>query len=395
MCNLNSFFQCFFRLIISFTTVSGAVLITKCGHKQHTCLYCEQKIFNISRHMIRNHSEEKDVQEAMILPKKSTERHNAWQKIIGQGDFNANIEMMKRYHPPQFLVRRSDSNGDDRIPCSMCKGFFKDSLLYKHVKTCFMRDQVGGKHSTSTGRTLLNTELAEDKFREFFSNILSRMKKDEYHLHVRNDPLLIQFGTLEMQKREKDRYNDISYTLRCIAKLIMEFKSVSGKEYVFGKDLILTIVKAIKNLSDYQGARKITKPHRILKLGFSLRTLAEIATLKYINENADTKVTECQKFMYLYEGEYSIYGNNARTVYRNRQSYTSGELATKEDVIAVRSYCINEILKICRTVKTNSMGKDDYRQISITTLVRHITFNARRGGEPSKLKLADWEGGMT
>ena len=79
------------------------------------------------------------------------------------------------------------------------------------------------------------------------------MKKDEYHLHVRNDPLLIQFGTLEMQKREKDRCNDISYTLRCIAKLIMEFKSVSGKEDVFGKDLILPenfedIVKAIKNL---------------------------------------------------------------------------------------------------------------------------------------------------
>ena len=130
-------------------------------------------------------------------------------------------------------------------------------------------------------------------------------------------------------------------------------------------------------------------------MGFSLKALAEIATLKYIKENTDTNVTECQKFMYLYEGEYSIYGNNARTVYRNRQSYTSGELATKEDVIAVRSYCINEILKICRTVKTNSMGKDDDRQISITTLVRHITFNARRGGEPSKLKLADWEGGMT
>ena len=90
------------------------------------------------------------------------------------------------------------------------------------------------------------------------------MKRDEYHLHRRNDPLLIQFGTLEMQKSEKDRYNDISYTLRCIAKLIMEFKSVSGKEDVF--DLILpenleNIVKAIKNLSDYQVARKIAKPH--------------------------------------------------------------------------------------------------------------------------------------
>ena len=32
--------------------------------------------------MIRNHSEEKDVQEAMILPIKSTERSNAWQKTF-------------------------------------------------------------------------------------------------------------------------------------------------------------------------------------------------------------------------------------------------------------------------------------------------------------------------
>ena len=124
MCNLNSFFNRFFRLIISYTTVLGAAPITKCGHEQHTCLYCEQKNFNISRHMIRNHSEEKDVQEAMILPKKSIERRNAWQKIIWQGDFNANIEMMKGYRPPQFLVRRSDSNGNDRIFSSMCKGFF-------------------------------------------------------------------------------------------------------------------------------------------------------------------------------------------------------------------------------------------------------------------------------
>ena len=91
----------------------------------------------------------------------------------------------------------------------------------------------------------------------------------------------------------------------------MEFKSVSGKEDVFGKYLILpenfeNIVKATKNVSDYQGARKIAKPHRILKLGYSLRTLAEVAALKHVKENADTKVTECQKFMYLYEGEYSI-----------------------------------------------------------------------------------------
>ena len=39
------------------------------------------------------------------------------------------------------------------------------------------------------------------------------------------------------------------------------------------------------------------------------------------------------------------------------------------------------------------MGKDDYRQLSKTTLVRLITFNARRGGEPSKLKFSGLERG--
>ena len=96
--------------------------------------------------------------------------------------------------------------------------------------------------------------------------------------------------------------------------------------------------------------------------------------------------------MYLCEGEYSIYANNARAVYRKRKAYIPEELPEEEDVKAVRSYCITEISRICRKVKKNGMGKDDYRQLSKTTFVRVITFNVRRGGELSKLKLAYWEG---
>ena len=47
----------------------------------------------------------------------------------------------------------------------------------------------------------------------------------------------------------------------------------------------INIDKVVKDLFDYQVIQKIA--HKILKLGFSLRTLAEIASLKYIKENAD------------------------------------------------------------------------------------------------------------
>lgn len=36
--------------------------------------------------------------------------------------------------------------------------------------------------------------------------------------------------------------------------------------------------------------------------------------------------------------------------------------------------------------------QEKYRQLAKVTLVRLITFNARRGGELPKLELRDWEG---
>ena len=69
---------------------------------------------------------------------------------------------------------------------------------------------------------------------------------------------------------------------------------------------------------------------------FSLKTIAEIASLKYIKENVGTKVTECQRFMYLYEKEYSMPIMLALFTQKER-AYTVEELL-EQDVKAVRSY---------------------------------------------------------
>ena len=96
------------------------------------------------------------------------------------------------------------------------------------------------------------------------------------------------------------------------------------------------IVKHVNKFTDHQVSQKIAKPHRILKLRFSLKTIAEIASLKYIKENVDTKVSECQRFMYLYEKEYSMPIMLALFTQKER-AYTVEELL-EQDVKAVRSY---------------------------------------------------------
>ena len=48
-----------------------------------------------------------------------------------------------------------------------------------------MRNSVPGTHTTSTSRILLNSELAQDKFYDFSTEILANMKRgDEYHLYI-------------------------------------------------------------------------------------------------------------------------------------------------------------------------------------------------------------------
>ena len=59
------------------TTVLGALLITKCGHNLHVSLL-QTKILNIGWYMIRNHSHEENVKEAMVHVKISTEWVKRW-----------------------------------------------------------------------------------------------------------------------------------------------------------------------------------------------------------------------------------------------------------------------------------------------------------------------------
>lgn len=191
--------------MFNFFVYPGEVLTKKCGHKQHMCVYCEKRISNVSRHMTHNHSKEALVEEALQHPLSSSNRRNAWKRITRLVDFDVNLKLMKDYKEPLFVVRKREAKPDkeEELPCSMCKGFFKGSLIYKHRINCFMRNSVAGTHTTSTSQILLNSELAQDKFYDFSIEILANMKRgDEYHLHIRNDSLLLLFGSIEMQIKE-------------------------------------------------------------------------------------------------------------------------------------------------------------------------------------------------
>ena len=116
-CKRKEFVLLNLRLVCLFVYL-GEVLTRICGHKQHTCV-------DICRHMIRNHSKEALVEEALQHPLNSGKRRNAWKRIARLGDFDANIKLMKNYKEPLFIVRKREAKPDkeEELPC--VKGFLR------------------------------------------------------------------------------------------------------------------------------------------------------------------------------------------------------------------------------------------------------------------------------
>ena len=67
------------------------------------------------------------------------------------------------------------------------------------------------------------------------------------------------------------------------------------------------------------------------------------------------------------------------------------ELHLAEDIIRFRDHCINGITSLVKKFQTNKVSPSDYRTLNKLCLARALTYNARRGGEVSKLSLRDWD----
>ena len=98
---------------------------------------------------------------------------------------------------------------------------------------------------------------------------------------MKNDRTLLLLGFSQMQLKEKDRYCDIRYTMKTLSKLLIEFRKISGKENAQSSSLVQCknydhVLQSAKNLTGYEGPRKIKKPNVFRKTGFSLSNLAVV-----------------------------------------------------------------------------------------------------------------------
>ncbi|XP_066923621.1 uncharacterized protein [Clytia hemisphaerica] len=363
----------------------------KDGHKRHACFYCGKLEHPITRHFKTYHKEEEEVK-AIMKMKTGKEKRRLWIALERKGDhkFNSQSSTTK-------LVVRKTKNISEKVPCVYCTGLFAARSLSKHVKKCPSKKNQELKKPLAAGRMLLSSDKADGKFGDVREHIVEKMRgRDENYLIMKNDRTLLLLGYSQMQLKEKDRYCDIRYTMKTLSKLLIEFRSITGMHNATSSSLVQVknydnVLRAAKNLTNYEGPRKIGKPNVFRKIGFSLSNLAVVVRTEAIKACDNDLREQCRSFLELYEVDWTAFSVNAQAVYEDRSANAPQNLPLESDVKLFKQYCVDEITKM---LKYDSFSKDDYSLLSNLTLARLMTFNARRGSEVARLKLDRWEGVM-
>ncbi|PIK43850.1 hypothetical protein BSL78_19292 [Apostichopus japonicus] len=246
----------------------------------------------------------------------------------------------------------------------------------------------------------------------FFEEILCKFRDDDIGLFCRKDPVVINIGERlwTKSKLKKDKAGEVRKSvmtsMRRLATLYMTFLE---QQLEYGP-----IKEIEKNLADMFLRDNYTHlEHAILKytmngegksmadLKYGLKTAlyylikksCQIIQGTFLIGNEDDKATELDKFMGVFELNHNyLFGDASYAMHKNRNEKLRKpeSLPQEEDICKVREYTMSRMSSMM--AETYSVF-DSHVYIELRDLLvsRLTLFNARRGGEPCRLRQEEWK----
>ena len=239
---------------------------------------------------------------------------------------------------------------------------------------------------------MLSIDIYDGHSQDVNRYVLANMGRDHDHLIIRTDKLLMGYGAIELEKKEIERSHNVSYSIRVLAKLLCAYRELHDEVNASVKDLVLPenynqMKNSVKTIAKYRGRRGIGNPDIILRAGYSLKILAVLVELENLKMDFQDMIDKMRSSAELYQSDYIILVNNARSEYDKRKRNAPEALTLEADVKLFREFCVRETNNL---ISVEKFFQSDYVYLSQLIFIRLLKFNARRGGEPGKLMLTDW-----
>ncbi|XP_074527257.1 uncharacterized protein LOC141790983 [Halichoeres trimaculatus] len=370
------------------------------GRKNY-CLFCFKPVTKLPRHLEAIHSDKPEVAVAFQYPKKSKERQKIWKRLINQGNFIHNKEVLKKGEG-QLAARKRPNltrQAQDFVHCLHCRGLFLKRYLWKHKWSCPDRVKNENK-SEDKGRRILSLcamEALDDlNMTDGLKNILSVMQYDDVARAIMDDPVVLQLGELFCKQHGSDekKHEYIRQNIRQAARLVLEAQKASPMkklEDFFVPSNFPHVVSSVKVLAGYDQERKTYKaPSLAVKLGYSLQKACAIVEANAVKRGDESAAESARKFLSVYQAKWSTnISSCALKTLRKTKLQKEKKVPLARDVKRLNSY-LEKVHEAAETKLRGTTSTENYTALCKAVLARTILFNRRCAREVSHVELKDF-----
>ncbi|XP_030848126.1 uncharacterized protein LOC105437122 isoform X3 [Strongylocentrotus purpuratus] len=369
------------------------------------CPFCHKSCGEkLTRHITQVHKHEKSVKDALKLPKK--ERNVAMSVFKKQGILHANQNQIKK-KDPQYQRERKCNTNDKMTICGLCKGFYSKPYFKRHKRYC-RGDTAAEACAVPVSLLMSNVQVNED-VSEFTTEILSKFRDDEIGEVCRTDEVITNIGqrlwSKERSKRDKRSQvrKSVMASMRRLASLYALFKQ---QHAIHGNSVLqngnagdmfdrLHFHALSEAITVYTTGEESGQLKSGLKSGlyYLLKLACKFTKATYLSTGDDRGAEEIDKFIAVLELNHSfLFGDATYAINKNRQVKLRkpDALPLEADMQKLRTYSVDGVQEI---VSDEYLVWDihNFKNLRDMTVSRLTLFNARRGGEPCRLNLSEWE----
>ena len=375
------------------------------------CLFCNKPQSRLKRHLLTKHKNEEQVKPLLKLNAKDLDREI---DLIGkEGIRKFNIDSLHAGKDEFLRERRKMSKSEDieakdhPVMCSGCYGFFAVKFKARPQLNC-----PAAGHNLMVPMVSIDDQLFED-YPEDFKDLLSSLHLGEVGNIVKKDKIILMIGlrSFNSLKRKKDKRVEVrkSVRSRMLGRLYLKFKFCYDKQSkiqlhdllkntadMFRNETVFVLNEAINLLCkkpvEETIQESISNQKSGLKLSiFNLLKLSGQMIMGHFTvtseDERNKKVSQFLQALKWLESE--LFGDAYYDInYRRNRTLRKPVTLPKDDDVQL---LLTECHSITASLDPLLYPVDEYVKVRSAVATFLIIFCARRGGEPVRLQLFQWD----
>ncbi|KAF5274424.1 hypothetical protein FQR65_LT04340 [Abscondita terminalis] len=378
-------------------------------NKRYCCYLCQKIVLNLSRHLNTVHSNDTAVARILALPKGSKQRREEFGKLMREGSFYHNCEVLQLKQGELILLRRPTPFEQKKYtyinygPCPDCLGFMlKKNIAYHMKSNCSAKSKIGLKtrKPISESNAMLAGMFGPNLTSDFTYNILTRMRDDEITEICRQDQLILKFGFMMYEKYSTTQCELIRQSMRQIGRFFKEVHKVQSDIKCLSDclkpqhfDVAVQATKILCVTTTNLAKRvEFQTPSLALKIGHALKKCISFERGNALRAGNTKRNRELESFLSLMDMEWSIrISSNALNTLHTRKFNCTQLLPVTGDLIKLNNYLECEIKKYKAEIeKTYQPSPSCWSRFAALILSKIVVFNKRRSGETSRITLEQY-----